>query len=476
MSQQTSESQRRAFETQIEGTAAEMHRRRRPSANSLVPAPQPPTSALRSRSRQLPAPSPYPFPQTQSDSNARRREASPAMQEAVDRLTQVSSDLNHPLERTRPHLRSPGSSSRAKRRKLNDGLYATDFGPPYGYRGQVVPGPLRMEISFCDGGLHEYASIEYGPENVLRNDLSVYCTKSKQCNMLLRHAGSAPFCLQKLVIKAPETGFTAPIQEGMVFISMDNSEILTRASCYAIRTTPSPSPSSSRSSSPESLPDLVNDRYPALDATSQRPSYQSRPPSRRRTDDGTDRLIPPAISNLTNLAYDRTDPSTHQAQSIRYPASSRNTGPEDHVNDHSSSRPGLEETPVNNSLPVDAHFNVSIDCEIHSDDEEEESSPATLADRRYRDRVPPAYDQTDEFEDLDLGIYTYRTVNGRRLPAPRNHHHERRTVPRRIEIEAPSDCDEPMRWKENAEILKPHAIFFINDDKSMVNIKFDPPV
>ncbi|KAL9587737.1 MAG: hypothetical protein Q9212_000028 [Teloschistes hypoglaucus] len=466
MSQASFESQRRAFDAEIEGAAAEIHRRRRPSTSSLVPAPQPPSSALRSRSRQLPAPSPYPFPQSQSGPNARRREASPTMQEAVDRLTQVSSNLNDVLERTRPHLRSPGSSSRAKRRKLNDGLFATDFGPPYGHRGQVVPGPLRMEISFCDGGLHEYASMEYGPENVLRNDLSVYCTKSKQCNMLLRHAGSAPFCLQKLVIKAPETGFTAPIQEGMVFISMDNREILTRASCYAIRTTPSPSPSSSRSSSPESLPDLVNDRYPALDAMAQRPSTQPRPPSRRRTDDGTDRLIPPPVSNLINLAVGRADPNTHRAQPNHYLASSRDTGPADHVNGYYVSQSSLEEAP----------FNVSIDCEIHSDDEEEESSPATIADRRYRDRVPPTYDQTDESEDMDLPIYTNRTVNGTRRPAPRNHHHERRTVPRRIEIEAPPDYDESVRWKENADILKPHAIFFIGNDKSMVNIKFDPPV
>ncbi|KAL8643250.1 MAG: hypothetical protein Q9228_000144 [Teloschistes exilis] len=476
MSEASFESQRRALNAQIEETAAEVHRRRRPSTSSLVPAPQPPDSALRSRSRQLPAPSPYPFPQSQFGFNVRRREASPTMQEAVDRLTQVSSNLNDVLERTRPHLRSPGSSSRAKRRKLNDGLFATDFGPPYGHRGQVVPGPLRMEISFCDGGLHEYASMEYGPENVLRNDLSVYCTKSKQCNMLLRHAGSAPFCLQKLVIKAPETGFTAPIQEGMVFISMDNREILTRASCYAIRTTPSPSPSSSRSSSPESLPDLVNDRYPALDATSQRPFTQPRPPSRRRTDDGTDRLIPPPVSNLINFAYGRADPNTHRAQPIHYLASNEETGPADHVNGYHISRPSLAEAPVTNDLPLDAHFNVSIDCEIHSDDEEEESSPATIADRRYRNRVPPTYDQTDEFEDHDLGIYTYRTVDGTRHPAPRNHHHERRTVARRIEIEPPSDCDEPVRWKENADILKPHAIFFITADKSMVNIKFDPPV
>jgi len=68
-----------------------------------------------------------------------------------------------------------------------------------------------MEIVSCDGGeFSDSYSAMYRAENVLRDDKSVYCTKSSRCNLLLRHQGETTFCLQKIVIKAPERGFTAP--------------------------------------------------------------------------------------------------------------------------------------------------------------------------------------------------------------------------------------------------------------------------
>jgi hypothetical protein len=102
-----------------------------------------------------------------------------------------------------------------KRRKLDhDGDMAMP--EPYGYCGQVESGQLKMEIVSCDGGEHpprdtRSMNLEnYRAENVLRNDGSVYCTKSSRCNMMLRQRGEALFHLDSLVIAAPKRGYTAP--------------------------------------------------------------------------------------------------------------------------------------------------------------------------------------------------------------------------------------------------------------------------
>lgn len=100
---------------------------------------------------------------------------------------------------------------RLKRRKLESDDNREGFrGFNYGHNGQVVPGPLKMEIASCDGGTFDPYGESSFPDNVLRNDQSVYCTKSSRCNIVLQHRGEAPFCLKKIVIKAPRTGFDAP--------------------------------------------------------------------------------------------------------------------------------------------------------------------------------------------------------------------------------------------------------------------------
>jgi hypothetical protein len=105
---------------------------------------------------------------------------------------------------------------RHKRRKLDsDPLNATPE-IKYGYKGQVVPGRLRMFIYGCDGGSYSYpegvyaSPCVYDAENVLRNDQSVYCTGKDKCDIILAHDTFIPFCLTKLVIKTPKSGFTAP--------------------------------------------------------------------------------------------------------------------------------------------------------------------------------------------------------------------------------------------------------------------------
>ena len=148
------------------------------------------------------------------------------VQQAVDRLNEASSNLSTLLDQPIPRIGSPEMTAREysgeaemnrrrKRRKLESDVPSTGHmsGFSYGFRGQAVPGPLVMELVSCDGGIHTDAARngkEYWPENVLRNDKSVYCTDSNKCNIILRHMGKTAFCLKKLVIKSPERGFTAP--------------------------------------------------------------------------------------------------------------------------------------------------------------------------------------------------------------------------------------------------------------------------
>lgn len=123
----------------------------------------------------------------------------------------------------------------AKRRKLEDGTYEdepTTFS--YGHDGQVVPGQLRMEIISCDGGEYSdpHVPINSYPQNVLKDDNSVYCTKSNRCNLLLKHVGGMPFTLTKVIVKAPRSGYDSPIQEGLIFVAMDDEDLIDRTVQY----------------------------------------------------------------------------------------------------------------------------------------------------------------------------------------------------------------------------------------------------
>jgi hypothetical protein len=106
------------------------------------------------------------------------------------------------------------SQRRTKRRKLDhESNRATEYkSHKYGYKGQVVPGRLRMEVLSCDGGQikRDNPMKIYDVENVLKNDKSVYCSESSRCNLLLKHIGDTPFALEKVVIRAPDRGFTSP--------------------------------------------------------------------------------------------------------------------------------------------------------------------------------------------------------------------------------------------------------------------------
>lgn len=160
--------------------------RRRVAAQEQAVA-QAPTSAVRSRVER-------------AGTRARHRmqnRASPSgtgvtVQQAVEQLNEASSNLSSLLDQPIPRIGSPDivtreysgeaevNRRRAKRRKLDSDAPSKGHlnGFSYGYRGQMVSGPLKMEIASCDGGLHAEAARlgrEYSRENVLRNDRSVYC-------------------------------------------------------------------------------------------------------------------------------------------------------------------------------------------------------------------------------------------------------------------------------------------------------------
>ena len=120
-----------------------------------------------------------------------------------------------------PNPGAPDSSlRRTKRRKLDhdsgrDNEYQNH---KYGYKGQVIAGRLRMEVVSCDGGQikRDNPMRMYDVGNVLKNDKSVYCSESSKCNLLLKHIGDAPFALEKVVIRAPDCGFTSPYVRPLV--------------------------------------------------------------------------------------------------------------------------------------------------------------------------------------------------------------------------------------------------------------------
>lgn len=376
------------------------------------------------------------------NSRLRRRAAVPTRDDQststlMDRLSDATSEADTLLEQPIPHIGSPDIStreyegeaainSRRKRRKTSHQSSIPSKGIDgfrYSYRGSVASGPLHMEIVSCDGGILRDAERqgrgrEFHPDNLLHNDRSVYSTNSNRCNIMLRHIGETIFTLNKLVIKAPSTGFTAPIQEGLVFVSMSSRNLLLRTSCYRIR---SPTPP--------------------------KRAENSRPLSRRR--DSSLRRVPPHLSTLARRSPRHVSPSSSPVETV----------------------------------PLSAGFDVMTHCESPSSDEEEPSSAVTLADLQRRGRGPPLYDGSS---DTDEEIQRSGGVSARMLSdrpdGERRVRRRRRAEPSRIDCivtpllkdtEAVLTAD---RKPEDLETLPPHARFFIEKDRDVVSIRFNPPV
>ncbi|KAI9374171.1 hypothetical protein BJX61DRAFT_342779 [Aspergillus egyptiacus] len=348
---------------------------------------------------------------------------------------------------------------RPKRRKLDsddsrEGLQTFR----YGQYGQVVPGTLQMELSSCDGGTYEPVCESSWPENILRNDSSVYCTKSDRCNLVLKHRGEMPFCLKKLVIKAPKSGYDAPIQAGMVFVSMSSDELLSRTAQYQIQ-------------------------YSGYRGQSSQPSLTYPPLFRRPS---------------------RTQPSQEYLNSYRTPLQTlerATLGGLDSPSDSDTDASELPDSP-NQNTDVTTEFRVSMEYDERPDSNDhdisgEDSSVSQSSAMASLERMATAYPMEDDFlcsdtedsssEDDDAS--ESNSFNARRRQLQRQVRNMRRQyameqselqrsrhTPNSVPPSAPS-APRPGQstHPSNLGLMKPLAQFFIKRPKSSVSLKFDPP-
>ncbi|KAJ5320580.1 hypothetical protein N7508_000863 [Penicillium antarcticum] len=324
-----------------------------------------------------------------------------------------------------PSLMPPGSSGRdgqgrLKRRKLDADDNREEFqGFNYGRYGQVYPGRLQMEIASCDGGNYDPDGGCSRPDNVLENNQSVYSTKENRCNLILRHRGEAPFCLKKIVIKAPQCGFDAPIQEGMVFVSMSSDELLDRTARYQIQYS---SPRWRRRHRRHGL-------QPSQEYLN---AYRSPLQNLERTV-----LMGP---NSDSSASDTTDDPQRQFRITT----------EYDENNEENSHSGNDDT-----IPFTEFERAQGD---QSDQGDRLEDPSTETDET------PTEDEDDNTRTLRQRIQSNRRQNMLFRMAEQS---ERRN-PTLVNPNPPPEPNSP-------EVLKPHARFFIERQKSMVTIKFDPP-
>lgn len=231
-------------------------------------------------------------------------------------------------------------------------------------------------------------------------------------------------------------------------------------------------------------------RYPSCrirDTGSAALVENQRPPSRRR--DSAARQVPPAISD--SQARFSTS-SGIQVQSYSASAAGR-AASDSHHNSVPQTR-NLRHSPS-------PQFNVTTDCDSISD-VEEPTSPRTEEDRYRRSIAPPAYDDetSDDSEmDFDARIEAERAIFGSSANIRRENRclrGRRRAEPNPIESAVLGnvsfggeniDKGGSDRVQASGEqgvdtaslqstLLRPIARFFIQKDKDIVSVKFDPPV
>ncbi|KAG9247048.1 hypothetical protein BJ878DRAFT_494475 [Calycina marina] len=309
----------------------------------------------------------------------------------------------------------------AKRRKLNTEKLDTGFtGFSYGKYGQVEPGPLKMEIVSCDGGIYQEHG-DYSAANVLKSDSTVYCTKSNRCNLVLRHQGSTVFNLKELVIKAPHSGYTAPVQEGMVFISMTSDDLLTRTARYQIQY----SPLTRRRSSP--LPIVSIHHHTDGSTTAQ---------ARAR------RLYEIGVQDEDCDQRTAQIPSEFTANAPSFHVTTEFSDSED-----DEQEPRMDDPWIRDVGDDENHTNETIWYAQHDIDD---SHPAQLP----RSPTPP-----------------HRRTRASNITVSSSHSPELQSA-----IEASQIATQEAVRAVGGGLMVPHARFFIERDKSKCRVVFDPPV
>lgn len=221
----------------------------------------------------------------------------------------------------------------------------------------------------------------------------------------------------------------------MVFVSMSDSDLLTRTAQYQMR-------DASPLREQEDLEPLFSD-----DAN------ENRPLSRRR-ESNTQRTVPPPVSNSSARSYRRTNPRSTRTSSHPIPL----------IDLGDDSTP-----PLQASTPMEpSDFTVTTTCNDPSSDEEEPSSAATLADRLRRDRLPSLFELSSD-EDTEDGLErNVRRARVMGVPSSYTYYRRRsrRAQPSKIEVVGAADVRGEDR--ENNEVLAPHARFFIERTRRYV--------
>lgn len=240
----------------------------------------------------------------------------------------------------------------------------------------------------------------------------------------------------------------------MIFISMSDKDLISRTSAYQLRS--------------RTLEDIDSDGE-MVSAPSPITS-EHRPLSRRR--DSTSRTVPPPISQSLIQTYQQVirDLPRPFSQLENFPLPD-NLGQSAAAADIATT---LSRSTAPYNTPIeDQGFNVTTHCDEPTEDEEEESTLETLEDRAQREQMPISFPQTSDEDTEDA---TERARQVRRLgllpgPSRRGRRARKRGLPSRIEVmpdgEGPGGRD---------ELLMPHARFFIEREKSVVSVSFDPPV
>jgi hypothetical protein len=364
---------------------------------------------------------------------------------------------------TRP--RSPAADlddqrRHTKRRKLEHDTSSAPVydGFKYGYKGQVVAGRLRMDILSCDGGEYDkhQSSGLYKIQNVLKNDKSVYCSERSRCNLLLKHIGEAPFALEKVVIRAPDRGFTAPIQEGLVFVSMSPNDLLSGTADYKIEYSSSPL------SSP--TPSLLGDQQMSLHEAIDDPYVWEN--SRQGMQEMEERME--RMERARGRAHANRD---------RYYEEQRRMNQDDIAEncDYPIEEPF---TAAGISAPTPPPFTITTESDPESEEYEDVPSAAIMADRLRREsRWRP---DSDEDEG---SLYPFPPLRRSYALDSLENFGERRWRTDRIEPIRAARLRGPSRIEptennvsESEGLITPHARFFIAKHKNKITIKFHPAV
>ncbi|KAH8725223.1 hypothetical protein GQ44DRAFT_681563 [Phaeosphaeriaceae sp. PMI808] len=412
-------------------------------------------------------------------SSARIREARAELESASDLLDSVSDiPIANPfvISNTNIRARSPtvevnADRRQSKRRKIehNDSPNLRHDGFRYGHKGQVVPGRLKMEVLSCDGGEYYDKDLPIGlhnVRNVLKNDNSVYCSENSRCNLLLKHIGDAPFALEKIVIRAPDRGFTAPVQEGLIFVSMSADDLLSSTAGYDLRYSTyspamSPSPSFPIDEEPLSLREAIEDPIILQHShQNEEDDLEERADNHRRR-----RMMESYVQTRIHRVQNQLQPTHNDDESYNENC--------EHITDESYM--GI----VRVSAPTPPPFTVTAASEEdESESDEDLPSAAIIADRLRRENRWRA--ESNDSDDLGLPRF-----GGLRRAAALDYNsnnvwrgsRDRHIAPiRATRIGAPSQILSSDHQLGTEKLTPPNARFFIAKNKSKITIKFYPAI